>query len=413
MPVLIPCHELQPGMRLADPIRRAGRTLLAGGKQLTRAEIDSLQARFPDMTVAVADPILEDIVEFEDVSREFKVAETVIKKIAGAMSEVQKRFSARASLSHVHFAKLHRAVKEVLRYLDENPVSAGILIRTLDGSPYLARHAGNVFYLSMLLGSTVREYVLRERMRDINARDVSLQSMLDLTPLGLGAVFMDIGMLPLQDLYEQDRTLTPEERQQLHGHPDAGADMLPASTSVLARAIVKTHHENFDGSGYPRRIPGHRLHVFTRVVRITDAFDAATSAHVYKKAKSPARALWEIAEGAYRRFYDPVLTRMFARLIQPFPIGAKLRLTDGRYAVVTRYNRANPFQPHVIIAFDRDNRRLPSAKLDGPFGLHERPNLHIASFGGEDLSYIYESKLDQPDAFRPKEFMTLFEAVYP
>jgi HD-GYP domain-containing protein (c-di-GMP phosphodiesterase class II) len=413
MPVLVPCHELRPGMRLMDPIRRAGRTLLAGGKQLTRAEIDSLQARFPDVTLAVADPILDQIVEFEDVSREFAVAETVVRKIADAMSEVQKRFSVRASLSDVHIAKLYRAVKQVLRYLEENPVSAGILVRTLEGSPYLARHAGNVFYLSMLLGATVREYVLRERMREINAHGVNLQNMLDLTPLGLGAVFMDIGMLPLQDLYDQVRALTPEERQQVRRHPDAGAEMLPEITSALLRVIVKTHHENFDGSGYPRGLPGDRLHVFTRVVRIVDAFDAATSAQLYKRAKSPARALWEITEGPYRRFYDPVLTRMFARLIQPFPIGAKLRLTDGRYAVVVSYNRVNPFQPHVIIAFDRDNRRLPKGKLDGPFGLHERPHLRIGCFGDEDLSYIHESNLDRQDAFRPREFTTLFDAVYP
>jgi len=400
-------------MRLVDPLRRGGRTLLSAGKQLTHAEIESLRARFPELMVEIADPILDQIAEFEDTRKESTVAETAVKKIARAMSEVQERYSSRTSLRHVHFAKLYQAVKEVLRYLEENPVSAAFLVRTLEDSSYLARHTGNVFYLSILLGSTVREYVLRERVREINAHGVSRQSLLDLTPLGLGAVFMDIGMLPLQALYYWDRALTPEERQQVRGHPDAGADMLPETTSVLARAIVKTHHENFDSSGYPRGIPGNRLHVFTRIVRIADAFDAATSTHVYKRAKSPARALWEVTEGPYRRFYDPVLTKMFARLIQPFPIGAKLRLADGRYAVVVRYNRVNPFQPHIIIAFDRDNQRLSNARLDGPFGLHERPNLRIACFGDEDLSYIHKSSLDQPDAFRPKEFTTLFEAVYP
>ncbi|MFQ5806743.1 MAG: HD-GYP domain-containing protein [Phycisphaerae bacterium] len=413
MPVLVPCRELRPGMRLVDPIRQSGRTLLAAGKRLNQAEIESLQTRFPDIMVGVTDPILDEIVDFEDTRKETAVAETVVTKIADAMSEVQKRFSPRASLTHIHFARLHRAVKEVLRYLDENPVSAAVLTQTFESSGYLARHAGNVFYLSMLLGSTVREYVLRERVREINAHDVSFENLLDLTPLGLGAVFMDIGMLPLHAIYYQDRPLTPEEREQIRGHPDTGAEMLPEAASMLTRAIVKTHHENFDSSGYPRGIPGDRLHVFTRIVRITDAFDAATSTHVYKKAKSAARALWEMTEGLYRRFYDPVLTKVFARLIQPFPIGAKLRLADGRYAVVVKYNRVNPFEPHVIIAFDRDNQRLPNAKLDGPFGLHERPNLRIACFGDEDLSYICKSSLDQQDAFRPKEFSTLFDAVYP
>ena len=78
-----------------------------------------------------------------------------------------------------------------------------------------------------------------------------------------------------------------------------------------------------DGSGYPDGLGGDQLHVFTRIVRIADAFDAATSTSVYKEAKSPVRVLWEISTGPYARFYDPALVRTLTKLVQPFPIGAR------------------------------------------------------------------------------------------
>ena len=117
--------------------------------------------------------------------------------------------------------------------------------------------------------------------------------------------------------------------------------------------------------------------------------------------------------GPYHRYYDPVLMKVFSRLIQPFPIGAKLRLTDGRYAVVVKYNRKSAFQPYVLIAFDRDDNRLLDSKIDGPFGLHERANVHLAFWGEEDLSYIYQSDLDHPAPVRAGEFSSLFDASYP
>jgi len=220
-------------------------------------------------------------------------------------------------------------------------------------------------------------------------------------------------MLPLRELYGADGSLTPLDRKRVCEHPLSGAAMLPDSASVLVRAVIKTHHENCDGSGYPRGISGKRLHVFARILRIADAYDAATSRHVYKQAKSPARVLWEMTVGPYSRFYDPVLISVFARLVQPFPIGTKLRLTDGRYAVVVRYNRNNPYAPHVVIAFGRDNKPLPADQLVGPFGLSERPDLRIVSHGDEDMAYIYRGNFGQSPPLDPGKFSSLYEAMYP
>ena len=254
----------------------------------------------------------------------------------------------------------------------------------------------------MLLGSTVLDYVAAERNRQTSARELSSNVVMDLTSLGLGAMVMDLAMLPLQPLFGTDKPLSAADQQAIREHPSVAADMLPQNFSSAAKMVVRTHHENFDGSGYPKRIPADKLHVFTRIVRIADAYDAATSERVYRAAKSPVRVLWEMLVGPYRRFYDPKLMKAFCGLIQPFPIGAKLRLEDGRYAAVAKYNRKHPFKPIVVIAFDTQNRLIPESELEPPANLGERSDLRIKSYRDEDLSYLYAP----PRRARPRSVRT-------
>ena len=299
MPVIVATSDLQPGMRLAEPIIQQNRVLLAANKPLTQHDIDALRRLFPEERMRVTDAVLDAVADFEDDSRERDVADTVRERIGSAMAEVQERFSAQPSMRGLDVYGVQAAVADVIAYLEQNPVSAALVAPTFGGSGYLAQHTGNVFYLSMLLGATVRDYVVQERLRLTQAKDVDRMALLDLTPLGLGAMFMDLGMLPLQSLYAKKQPLTRAERKQVREHPLVGAGMLPENFSPVARSVVKTHHENVDGSGYPAGLSRDELHIFARIVRIADAFDAATAIHTYKNALSPPRALWEMTAGPY------------------------------------------------------------------------------------------------------------------
>jgi hypothetical protein len=259
----------------------------------------------------------------------------------------------------------------------------------------------------------VKDYVVKERQRQTAASNLSSALAMDLTPLGLGAMLMDIGMTPLQHLFKAGYVLTDDDRKALLEHPRVGADMLPDSMPAAAKMIVRWHHENFDGSGYPDKKPGESLHVFVRIARICDAFDAATSEKFYKQAKSPVRALWEMTFGPYRKFYDPVLMKVFASIIQPFPIGAKLKLADGRTAVVVKYNRKTPFQPTVVIAFDADGNRIPADQLQPPVNVGEGNDLRLESYGAEDLRYVQEMGTTEATPAKGGKFGNLLEAVLP
>lgn len=382
--------------------------MLPGGKVLGGQEIDILKQRFPQINLKIGDPLLDSFAEFDDDSNDRQVAHEATQAIAQSMNSVQQKLSAHANISATDVASVKQSAFAVMEYLKEHPVSSALVSRCLSSSDYISEHSGNVFYLSMVLGGALRDYVHRERTRQTSASGLSNSVSMNLLPLGLGAMFIDLGMIPLQHLYTQKTPLTAEDRNRLREHPNAGAAMLPEDLPPGVKMIVKTHHENMDGSGYPQGLIGSQLHIFTRIVRVVDAFDAATARHVYAEAQSPSRVIWEMTVGPRKNLYDPVVTRGLMLLIQPFPIGAKIRLTDGRYGVVCKHNRKNPFEPSVVIAFDEEGKRLEEGKLVGPITITGDGPLRLHSFENELLDYIYDVPVNGK-----VEFESLFSASFP
>jgi hypothetical protein len=417
MPLLLTCQDLQTGMRLAEAFVWRGRVMLPGGKVLTDSDVEVLRRSYGNVSVKVGDPVLDGLVEFEDDGPDREVAFAARQKIAACVSDVQQRFEQHASLASVNFVEVKSAASDVIDFIADNPASAALLDLSVDPSSPLSGHTGNLFYLSIVLGSAVREYVMRERRRQTSLANLSSQVAMDLLPLGLGAMFLDVGMYELQHLYAPGYVLTDTDREAVRAHPGKGADLLPDSLPAGTKMVVRTHHENFDGSGYPTGQAASSLHVFTRIVRICDAFVAATGGRPHRGAKSAARTIWEMSSGPYKGCYDPVLMRVFTGLIQPFPIGAKIRLANGRYAVVVRYNRTDPFRPTAIVAFDGDGNRLPESQIVGTVTIGGDDDLRLAAFDGEDLSFIYEGVrpgiVEWPDPSVPRSFRTLVDIGYP
>ncbi len=413
MPIAIQCKELEPGMRLFEPVVYNDRVMLPGGKALTREDVDVLRRRFPDLHVRIGDPILDERLDFDDDKHDREVAETVRERISQTMAEVDSRYAEQASLKGVDFQSIKAAVSEIMKYIESNPVSAALVSKTFAGESFLADHTGNVFYLSMLLGCAARTYISQERQKHSKARDLRSSLTMDLTPLGLGAMFMDLGLVPFRHLYQSDGELSHEDWRGIRQHPLTGAEPLPENFSAAARMIIRSHHERFDGSGYPQGLSGDKIHVLARVIRIADAYVTATEKDVHGQAMSEVRALWEMSLGPNRRFYDRELIGIFAGLIQPFPIGAKLRLKDGRRAVVVKYNKTNPFRPIVVIAYDKDGNKLSPEKLREPEPLDPRYGLEINSYAGEDLSYLHNGAAEYAPLRVPPQPQTLFDTSYP
>ena len=145
------------------------------------------------------------------------------------------------------------------------------------------------------------------------ARQLGL-SVADIELIGQAAPLHDIGKLAISDtILLKPGKLTPEEFAQIKTHPAAGAAILSGSTSQvlrLAEEIALSHHEWWDGSGYPAGLRGQAIPLSGRIVALADVFDALTHARPYKPAWPVNHALAEIDRLAGRQF-DPDIAAAF------------------------------------------------------------------------------------------------------
>jgi putative two-component system response regulator len=124
----------------------------------------------------------------------------------------------------------------------------------------------------------------------------------------------DVGKIGIPDrVLLKPGKLKPEEREVMERHAEIGHDILSGSESELLRLaarIALSHHERFDGQGYPHGLAGEEIPVEGRIAAISDVFDALTSDRVYRQAFPLMKALQIMKEGRGTQF-DPVLLDLF------------------------------------------------------------------------------------------------------
>jgi HD-GYP domain-containing protein (c-di-GMP phosphodiesterase class II) len=124
----------------------------------------------------------------------------------------------------------------------------------------------------------------------------------------------DLGKVAISDAcLHKNGPLDADERREMDRHPVIGAELLqPLSMYQGALAIVRHHHERWDGRGYPDGLAGEQIPFGARVLAVADAFDAMTSDRPYRRALSVERALTEIEAGRGAQF-DPAVVDAFRR----------------------------------------------------------------------------------------------------
>jgi len=130
-----------------------------------------------------------------------------------------------------------------------------------------------------------------------------------------GAKVHDVGKITIPfKLLSKPSRLTPEEMEIMRRHTLNGAQVLAGSPHLeMARCIAKSHHENFDGSGYPEGLKGRDIPLEARIVRLMDVYDALRSQRHYKRAYSHDESIHALLNGddrIQRGHFDPELLQI-------------------------------------------------------------------------------------------------------
>lgn len=135
--------------------------------------------------------------------------------------------------------------------------------------------------------------------------------------LELLATLHDIGKVGIDDrILNKPGKLTQEEWKQMKKHPEIGYRIAMSSPELTPIAeYILSHHERWDGTGYPQGLQGEQIPLLSRVIAVVDAYDAMTEERVYNRARTREEAIAEIEFCSGSQF-DPNIAALFVELLK-------------------------------------------------------------------------------------------------
>lgn len=171
----------------------------------------------------------------------------------------------------------------------------------------------------------------------------------DLYDLGFCALLHDIGKMAIPiEIISKPSKLTEEEFNIVKQHPEKGAAFFLQHDLVNDQIYqgVLTHHEKFDGTGYPNGLSGNDIPLFGRIISVADVYDALTSMRPYRKPSIPSEAI-EYIMGSSGTAFDIEIVKAFLNKVSPYPIGSCVKLCNGEVAIIVKQNDNNPLRPVI------------------------------------------------------------------
>jgi HD-GYP domain-containing protein (c-di-GMP phosphodiesterase class II) len=347
---LVTVHSLALGATLGKDVivdAQGGIPLLRAGVAVTeRFKKALVDHDIP--SVWIEDDLSEGIEAVPVISDETRrVTQTAVAK---AMREASTAIATGGKLSEKAIEDLAEVAALISAEVAAAPDLAMHLAGIMGADQYLFEHSVDVTALGLLIAR--REFQLngwvdyqgKRRYENADGR---------LAKLGLGLLLHDIGKTAIDSaVLNKPGKLNEEEWAQIRRHPVVGADMLSEATSFIIKAVVRQHHERFDGEGYPDGIAGERIHQFARIATVADVYDAVTSERAYKAADSPAVGYDVILRGTGAAF-DPAIVETFQKVVVPYPPGHEVTLADGRTGVVVDAPLETPLAPTVRVRTQR------------------------------------------------------------
>ena len=182
--------------------------------------------------------------------------------------------------------------------------------------PETGDHLDRIASYSTILASALRQHP--DYSETITASYVHL--------IGLSSALHDIGKVGVEDaILRKPSSLTADERTRMKEHTRVGEECLKeierrlgtSNFLQMAREIASSHHERWDGSGYPAGLAGERIPLAARIVAVADVYDALASKRVYKEALPHKTCVAMIATEAGKHF-DPQIVEVFLAIESKF-----------------------------------------------------------------------------------------------
>jgi HD-GYP domain-containing protein (c-di-GMP phosphodiesterase class II) len=179
--------------------------------------------------------------------------------------------------------------------------------------------------------------------------------------IAAAALTMNIGMLILQeDLQNRAEPPTYAERVLIRKHPELSVVLLKEAgvNNPIWLAHVLSHHEHFDGSGYPAGLSAEKIADGAKVIALADRYTAMIAPRKFRKAIHPVQALHSLVMDNDKNF-DPKITAFFSDVLGTYPPGSCVKLASGEVAVVMSKGNPTATTPSVKVIKNPLGEALP------------------------------------------------------
>jgi putative nucleotidyltransferase with HDIG domain len=332
--------HVKPGMILAKTIFTTnGAVLLSAGTRLRANYIEGIKAA-SITSIYVEDDLSKGIMVEDLVSDETKYA---------AKRAIEESIKKSKSGTLLNSEAIKHVVKGIVQEIMLKPT---IMINLQDiraKDEYLFAHSVNVCVLSVLIGKQMGYSY--DKLRE----------------LAIGALMHDIGKVKLdKEYYCRKKGFKDEEVKIYETHTKLGYEMLKKSRelSLVSDYIALAHHEKYDGSGFPLKLKGEKIHEFAQIVALINEYDNLLHNPSYEKDRMKHYEILEyIVSRAYTDF-DPKIIKVFQQNISLYPAGTGVVLNTGEKALVVHVNPKAPSRPTIRIVFDKNDMLIQPREVD-------------------------------------------------
>lgn len=244
----------------------------------------------------------------------------------------ETRLKALKHLKHLNIDECLFIANNIVNEIREN--NDTIIIETINLSSfdnYTYEHSINVCIMSVVLGI------------GLGLNDEELKK------LSQAALLHDIGKTAIPiDILNKPGKLNDEEYEEMKNHSKYGYNLLKENEDIAStvRNAIFSHHENEDGTGYPRQLTGDKIHKFAKIIHVADVYDALTAKRAYKEPINPADAL-EFLISQTGKMFDERIVKLFIEYIALYPVGTKVLLSTNEEARVIANNEKFLSRPIV------------------------------------------------------------------
>ncbi|WP_409301273.1 HD-GYP domain-containing protein [Peribacillus sp. SCS-155] len=266
------------------------------------------------------------------LSNQHENMEVIGAKMGAAVRIMKEMFLLIRDTERIPVNDIKNDILPVIEEAAELPHIYFLLSHVQSKDEYTYRHNINVGIISVLIGKWLG---LGKK---------------DLADLNLAATLHDIGKTQVsQHILTKPGKLNYSEYKDMKRHTIYGYELLKQKPD-LPLSIPLTalqHHEWENGEGYPLKLKGNNLHLFSKITAIADAFHAMSSERIYHHALPFYKVISQMKNDAFGKF-DPRILLVFLNKMLETLVGKTVLLTDGQFAKVVMINRYDPLNSLVM-----------------------------------------------------------------